>query len=75
MVSSIRSSPRDGVDLADAGGEREWLDQYYLESVASPGGSFQSDRISDYYVDPVEVGYGMLADDPNREFIGHKAAM
>jgi glycine cleavage system aminomethyltransferase T len=53
---------------------REWLDQYFLESVASLGGSFVSDKISDYYVDPVEVGYGMLAD-PNRDFIGREAVM
>ncbi|RJG57915.1 aminomethyl transferase family protein [Sphingobium terrigena] len=53
---------------------REWLDQYFLESVASLGGSFQSDRISDYYVDPVELGYGMLAD-PNRDFIGRDAVL
>lgn len=53
---------------------REWLDQYYLESVASLGGSFQSERIGDYYVDPVEVGYGMLAD-PNRDYIGRDAVL
>lgn len=53
---------------------REWLDQYFLESVASLGGSFESGKISDYYVDPVEVGYGMLAD-PSRDYIGRDALL
>ncbi|PDS40557.1 aminomethyltransferase [Rhizobium anhuiense] len=51
---------------------REWLNQYFLESVASLGGSFLSDKIEDYYVDPVEVGYKSLIDF-NHDFIGKEA--
>ncbi len=48
---------------------REWLNTYFLETIASLGGSFVSDSIADYYVDPIEVGYGSLVDF-NRDFIG-----
>lgn len=51
---------------------REWLNQYFLETVASLGGSFVSDDIVDYYVDPVEVGYKSLIDF-NHDFIGREA--
>ena len=51
---------------------REWLNNYYLESIASLGGSHVSDRIEDYYVDPIEVGYGGLID-WNRDFVGRDA--
>ena len=48
---------------------REWLNQFYLESIGSLGGSLVSDRIEDYYVDPIEVGYGGLVD-WDRDFLG-----
>lgn len=51
---------------------REWLSQYNLESIGSLGGSLVSDRIEDYYVDPIEVGYGGLVD-WNRDFLGKEA--
>ncbi|MGO7897224.1 aminomethyl transferase family protein [Rhizobium ruizarguesonis] len=51
---------------------REWLNQYFLESVASLGGSLLSDNIEDYYVDPVEVGYKSLIDF-NHDFVGKEA--
>ncbi|AVA25693.1 aminomethyltransferase family protein [Rhizobium sp. NXC24] len=51
---------------------REWLNQYFLESVGSLGGSFLSDNIEDYYVDPVEVGYRSLIDF-DHDFIGKEA--
>ncbi|MDD7972859.1 aminomethyl transferase family protein [Roseinatronobacter alkalisoli] len=51
---------------------REWLNSYFLESVASLGGSFMSEKIEDYYVDPIEIGYGGLID-WDRDFIGAKA--
>ena len=51
---------------------RQWLSSHHLESVGSLGGSFYSDNIVDYYVDPVEVGYGSLIDF-NRDFIGRDA--
>ena len=37
-----------------------------------PGGSLVSDRIEDYYVDPIEVGYGGLVD-WDRDFVGRDA--
>ncbi|THG30108.1 aminomethyltransferase family protein [Naasia lichenicola] len=48
---------------------REWLSPYHLESIGSLGGSLVSDRIEDYYVDPIEVGYGGLID-WDRDFVG-----
>ena len=48
---------------------REWLNQYYLESIGSLGGSLISDSIRDYYVDPIEVGYGGLVD-WDHDFVG-----
>lgn len=51
---------------------REWLNQYFLESIGSLGGSLISDSIEDYYVDPIEVGYGNLVD-WDRDFLGRDA--
>lgn len=51
---------------------REWLNTHTLEAIGSLGGSFISDRIEDYYVDPIEVGYAGLID-WNREFVGRDA--
>ena len=51
---------------------REWLSNYFLETIASLGGSFVSDNITDYYVDPIEVGYKNIIDF-DRDFIGRDA--
>ncbi|MGY4099961.1 hypothetical protein ACW2Q0_10465 [Nocardia sp. R16R-3T] len=51
---------------------RQWLDSNSFEANASLGGSFSSDRIEDYYVDPLELGYGLVID-WNRDFIGREA--
>jgi glycine cleavage system aminomethyltransferase T len=51
---------------------REWLTNHHLEAFASLGGSFVSDDIIDYYVDPIELGYGGLID-WNRNFLGRAA--
>lgn len=51
---------------------REWLSAYHLETVGSIGGSLASDDIIDYYVDPIELGYGGLID-WSRNFIGRDA--
>jgi glycine cleavage system aminomethyltransferase T len=51
---------------------RQWLTAFHLETVGSLGGSFLSHNIVDYYVDPVEVGYGPLIDF-DRDFIGREA--
>jgi vanillate/3-O-methylgallate O-demethylase len=37
---------------------RQWLGADAYEAVGSIGGSFVSDRIEDYYVNPFELGYG-----------------
>ncbi|WP_308467211.1 aminomethyl transferase family protein [Rathayibacter soli] len=54
------------------GAYREWLNGYFLETIGSLGGSLVSDRIEDYYVDPIEVGYGGLVD-WDRDFVGRDA--
>lgn len=51
---------------------REWLDEMSLEGLGSLGGSLVADRIEDYYVDPIEAGYGRLVD-WDRDFIGRDA--
>lgn len=48
---------------------REWLTTHHLETIGSLGGSFVSDRIEDYYVNPLELGYGNVID-WGRDFIG-----
>jgi glycine cleavage system aminomethyltransferase T len=53
---------------------REWLTTYFLETIGSLGGSFVSEDIRDYYVDPIEVGYRSLIDF-NRDFIGRDALL
>jgi glycine cleavage system aminomethyltransferase T len=51
---------------------REWLSAFTLESLGSLGGSLDASSIEDYYVDPIEAGYGRLID-WGRDFIGHDA--
>lgn len=51
---------------------REWLNTHFLETIGSLGGSFVSDDIVDYYVDPVELGYKPLIDF-DHDFIGRDA--
>jgi vanillate/3-O-methylgallate O-demethylase len=51
---------------------REWMTPMHLEVLGSLGGSFESDNIVDYYMDPIEVGYGQFIDF-TRDFIGKEA--
>ncbi len=51
---------------------RKWLPANSFEGAASLGGSFVSKKISDYYVDPIEVGYGNLIH-YEHEFVGREA--
>jgi vanillate/3-O-methylgallate O-demethylase len=51
---------------------RKWLNSHFLETIGSLGGSLISDDITDYYVDPIEVGYKNHIDF-NRDFIGRDA--
>ena len=59
-------------DHPELKGFREWLPASSFEAAASLGGSFVSERISDYYVDPVELGYGHLIHFEH-DFIGRDA--
>jgi len=51
---------------------REWMTPMHLEVLGSLGGSLVSDNITDYYMDPIEIGYGSLIDF-DRDFIGRDA--
>jgi glycine cleavage system aminomethyltransferase T len=51
---------------------REWLDTTRLGTIASLRGSFVSDRIEDYYVTPLEAGYGNFVD-WEQDFVGRDA--
>ena len=51
---------------------REWLTPNHRAVLASLGGSLESDDIRDYYMDPVEVGYGPFIDF-DEDFIGRDA--
>ncbi|THG30094.1 aminomethyltransferase family protein [Naasia lichenicola] len=51
---------------------RQATSAFSLESMGSLGGSLLSDRIEDYYVDPIEAGYGRLVD-WDRSFVGRDA--
>jgi len=53
-------------------GYREWLGARNLEVIGSLGGSFDSEDITDYYLDPVEAGYGRLIDF-DHDFVGRDA--
>ncbi|MFC6723985.1 aminomethyl transferase family protein [Halobium palmae] len=57
---------------AELRGYREWLDADGYEGTYSIAGSFASDDIRDYYVSPVDIGYGhLIAFD--HEFVGRQA--
>jgi glycine cleavage system aminomethyltransferase T len=49
-------------DHEDLQGFREWLGDDSIEAICPLGGSFVSDDVTDYYVSPVEVGYGRTID-------------
>jgi vanillate/3-O-methylgallate O-demethylase len=51
---------------------REWMTPMHLEVMGSLGGSFESTNIVDYYMDPVEIGYGQFIDF-SKDFIGKEA--
>ncbi|MFB6096686.1 MAG: aminomethyl transferase family protein [Haloferacaceae archaeon] len=56
----------------DMQGYREWLDADRVEANWSLGGSFDSDDITDYYVDLVELGHDRFFD-LDHEFVGRDA--
>lgn len=53
-------------------GYREWLRADGLEATLSFGGSFESDDISDYYIDPVDIGYDHIIK-LDHDFVGRDA--
>ncbi len=56
----------------DTKGYREWLPAASFEGRASLGGSFVSDDIADYLVEPYELGYGRMVHF-GHDFIGRDA--
>jgi vanillate/3-O-methylgallate O-demethylase len=52
---------------------RDWLAEDSYEAVGSIGGSFVSDDIEDYYVNPFELGYGFYIGWKKDDFIGKDA--
>jgi vanillate/3-O-methylgallate O-demethylase len=53
-------------------GYRQWLSTKSYEAMASLGGSFYSDKITDYYVTPYDLGYGPFVKF-DHDFVGRKA--
>lgn len=51
---------------------REWLSANSYEGKCSLGGSFVSDRIEDYYLNPWELGYGIMVKF-DHDFVGREA--
>jgi glycine cleavage system aminomethyltransferase T len=51
---------------------RQWLPGNGYEASASLGGSFYSDNISDYYLTPYDLGYGIMVKF-DHDFIGREA--
>ena len=52
---------------------RDWLGEDSYEAVGSIGGSYVSDNIEDYYVNPFELGYGFYIGWKKDDFIGKDA--
>jgi vanillate/3-O-methylgallate O-demethylase len=53
-------------------GYRQWLPADGYEGMASIGGSFYSDDITDYYLTPYDLGYGRFVD-LDHDFVGREA--
>lgn len=51
---------------------REWLGADSFDAIASVGGSFQSDRVEDFYYTPWDIDYGRLIRF-DHDFIGREA--
>ncbi len=52
-------------------GYRQWLSATGYEAMASLGGSFYSDNITDYYLTPYDLGYGSFVKF-DHDFVGRK---
>ncbi|MGY3437387.1 MULTISPECIES: vanillate/3-O-methylgallate O-demethylase [unclassified Marinovum] len=65
-------SPLPGIYTGDGmmADYRDWLGADSYEAAGSIGGSYVSDDISDYYVNPFELGYGFYIGWKKDDFIG-----
>ena len=54
---------------------REWLGADSYEATGAIGGSFVSDNIEDYYVNPFELGYDFYIGWKKNDFIGKEALL
>ncbi len=65
-------SPLPGIYTGDGmmAEYRDWLGADSYEAMESIGGSFVSDNIADYYVNPFELGYGFYIGWRKDDFIG-----
>ncbi|MDC0653401.1 aminomethyltransferase family protein [Planktomarina temperata] len=70
-------SPLPGIYTGDGmmQGYRDWLGADSYEAAGSIGGSFVSKEISDYYVNPFELGYGFYIGWKKENFIGKDALL
>lgn len=68
-------SPLPGIYTGDGMMQeyRDWLAASSYEAVGSIGGSFVSDNIENYYVNPFELGYGFYIGWKKDDFIGKSA--
>ncbi|MDU8944675.1 vanillate/3-O-methylgallate O-demethylase [Ovoidimarina sediminis] len=69
-------SPLPGIYTGDGmlADYRDWLGPESYEAAGAIGGSFVSDNIEDYYVNPFELGYGFYIGWKKDDFVG-KAAL
>lgn len=68
----IPAAPPPIYESDELEGYREWLDVDSRGSTYSISGSFDSADITDYYMSPIELGYGKLIDF-DHEFLGREA--
>ena len=68
-------SPLPGIYTGDGmlADYRDWLGADMYEAAGAIGGSFISDNIEDYYVNPFELGYGFYIGWKKDDFIGKEA--
>lgn len=68
-------SPLPGIYTGDGmlADYRDWLGADMYEAAGAIGGSFVSDDIKDYYVNPFELGYGFYIGWKKDDFIGKQA--
>jgi len=70
-------SPLPGIYTGDGmlADYRDWVGADMYEAAGAIGGSFVSDNIEDYYVNPFELGYDFYIDWKKDDFIGKEALL